>query len=162
MTAVVNGIQYIGGSTAPDEFIKNQAGTIDGTQTVENGVLAGPITVPGTITVTGVLVIVKIEVNTVAPQCGTTLTLGESGDTVQLGTGASQSGFGRTGTVDWQTGDIKTTTFTAVNGQGFFIDTNSGSVTANLPAGSAGAIVSFQDYRNTFDTAGFIITPNGS
>ena len=45
----------------------------------------------------------KIEVNTVAPQCGTTLTLGESGDTVQLGTGASQSGFGRTGTVDWQT-----------------------------------------------------------
>ena len=58
MTAVVNGIQYIGGSSAPDEFIKNQAGTIDGTQTVENGVLAGSVTVPGTITVTGVLVIV--------------------------------------------------------------------------------------------------------
>ena len=53
MTAVVNGIQYIGGGTAPDEFIKNQAGTIDGTQTVENGVLAGPITVPGTITEQG-------------------------------------------------------------------------------------------------------------
>jgi hypothetical protein len=31
---------------------------MDGTQTVENGVLAGPITVPGTITVTGVLVVV--------------------------------------------------------------------------------------------------------
>ena len=58
MTAVVNGIQYIGGSSAPDEFIKNQAATMDGTQTVENGVLAGPVTVPGTITVTGVLVIV--------------------------------------------------------------------------------------------------------
>ena len=42
----------------PDEFIKNQAGTIDGTQTVENGVLAGPITIPGTVTVTGTLVIV--------------------------------------------------------------------------------------------------------
>ena len=27
----------------------------------------------------------KIEVNTVAPQCGTTLTLGESGDTVVPG-----------------------------------------------------------------------------
>ena len=37
MTAIVNGIQYIGGQTAPDEFIKNQAATIDGTQTVENG-----------------------------------------------------------------------------------------------------------------------------
>ena len=56
----------------------------------------------------------KIEVNTVAPQCGTTLTLGESGDTVTLGSGASQSGFGRTGTVDWQT-TKKTTDFTAVN-----------------------------------------------
>ena len=44
MTAIVNGIQYIGGGTAPNEFINNQAGTIDGTQTVENAVLAGPIT----------------------------------------------------------------------------------------------------------------------
>ena len=104
----------------------------------------------------------KIEVNTVAPQCGTTLTLGESGDTVQLGTGASQSGFGRTGTVDWQTSSIKTSTFTAVNGQGFFCDTNGGAFTVNLPAGSAGAIVSLQDYRNTFDTANLTVTPNGT
>jgi len=58
MTAVINGIQYIGGQTSANEFINNQAGIIDGTQTVENGVLAGPITIPGTITVTGVLVIV--------------------------------------------------------------------------------------------------------
>ena len=56
MTAIVNGIQYIGGGTGPNEFINNKAGTIDGTQTVENAVLAGPITVPGTITVTGTLV----------------------------------------------------------------------------------------------------------
>ena len=47
MTAIINGIQYIGGQTAPDEFIKNQAGTIDGDQTVENAVLAGPVTFPG-------------------------------------------------------------------------------------------------------------------
>ena len=58
MTAVINGIQYIGGQTSPDDFIKNQAATIEGNQTVENGVLAGPVTVPGTITVTGTLVIV--------------------------------------------------------------------------------------------------------
>ena len=58
MTAIINGIQYIGGQTSPNDFINNQASTIDGTQTVENGVLAGPITVPGTITVTGTLVIV--------------------------------------------------------------------------------------------------------
>ena len=58
MTATINGIQYIGGQYSPDDFIKNQAATIDGTQTVENGVLAGPITIPATVTVTGTLVIV--------------------------------------------------------------------------------------------------------
>ena len=36
-------------------------------------------------------------------QCGTTITLGASCDTVSLASGASQSGFGRTGTVDWVT-----------------------------------------------------------
>ncbi len=40
----------------------------------------------------------KIETNTIAPSTGTTLTIGESGDTVQLGTGATQSGFGGTNT----------------------------------------------------------------
>ena len=58
MTAVINGIQYIGGQYAPNEFITNQAATIDGTQTVENGVLAGPITLPGTVIITGTVVIV--------------------------------------------------------------------------------------------------------
>jgi len=104
----------------------------------------------------------KIEVNTVAPQCGTTLTLGESGDTVTLGTGASQSGFGRTGTVDWQTGDIKTGTFTAADGKGYFINTTSGGVTVNLPAGAAGTIVSFSDYARTWDDNAVTVTPNGS
>ena len=103
----------------------------------------------------------KIEVNTVAPQCGTTLTLGESGDTVTLGAGASQSGFGRTGTVDWIT-TPKTATFTAVSGEGYFCNTTSGSFTVNLPAGSAGAIVSVQDYNNTFDSNALTVDPNGS
>ena len=58
MTATINGIQYIGGQYSPDDFIKNQAATIEGTQTVVNGVLAGPIVIPGTITVTGTLVVV--------------------------------------------------------------------------------------------------------
>ena len=58
MSAVINGIKYVGGQTAPNEFINNQAATIDGTQTIESAVLAGPITIPATITVTGTLVIV--------------------------------------------------------------------------------------------------------
>ena len=58
MTATVNGIQYIGGQYSPTEFISNQAATIDGTQTIESGVLAGPIVLPGTVTITGTVVIV--------------------------------------------------------------------------------------------------------
>ena len=58
MTAIVNGIQYIGGQAAPNEFINNQSSTIDGTQTIDSAVLAGPITIPATVTVTGTLVIV--------------------------------------------------------------------------------------------------------
>ena len=58
MTATINGIQYIRGQYSPSDFIPNQAATIDGTQTVENGVLAGPLVLPGTITITGTVVIV--------------------------------------------------------------------------------------------------------
>ena len=95
-------------------------------------------------------------------KCGTTITLGASGDTVNLASGASQSGFGRTGTVAWQTGDIKTATFTAVSGKGYFCNTTAGTFELDLPAGSAGDIVSLQDYNNTFDTYSLTIDPNGS
>ena len=42
-----------------------------------------------------------IKVNTVTKRSGSTLTLGESGTTVTLACGASQSGFGRAGSVNW-------------------------------------------------------------
>ena len=112
-----------------------------------------------------------IKVNNVQNQCGqniinensNTITIGASGDTIALASGASQSGFGRTGTVDWQTGSIKTAaTFSAVNGEGYFVDTSSNAVTANLPAGSAGAIVAFSDYARNFATNKLTVTPNGS
>jgi len=95
----------------------------------------------------------KIEVNAIEPQCGTTLTLGASGDTVTLASGASQSGFGRSGSVNWQTGSIKTSGFTAANGEGYFCNTSGGAFTATLPASpSAGDIVAFSDYTRTFGT----------
>ena len=95
-------------------------------------------------------------------QSGTTVTLGASGDTVTLACGASQSGFGREGSVDWQTGSIKTGAFTAANGEGYFINTTSGGVTMNLPAGSAGNIVACVDYANTADTNNITISADGS
>jgi len=103
-----------------------------------------------------------IKVNTITTESGSTLTLGESGKTVTLASGASQTGFGRTGTVDWQTGSIKTATFTAVSGEGYFCNTAGGAFEVDLPAGSAGAIVSVQDYNNTFDSNALTVDPNGS
>ena len=58
MTAIINGIQYVGGATGANDFINNQASTLNVTQTIESGVLAGPISIPATITVTGTLVVV--------------------------------------------------------------------------------------------------------
>jgi len=104
----------------------------------------------------------KIEVNQISSQCGSTLTIGQSGDTIQLACGATQTGFGRTGTVDWDT-TAKTASFTAVSGTGYFVNTTSGAITMTLPASpSAGDIVSFKDYANTFDTNNLTIARNGS
>jgi len=94
-------------------------------------------------------------------QSGTTITLGASGDTISLAAGASQTGFGRTGTVDWDT-TAKTAGFTAVSGNGYFVNTTSGAVTVTLPAGSAGSIVSLKDYANTWQTNNVTVTPNGT
>ena len=61
--------------------------------------------------------------------------------------------------VNWQTGSIKTSTFTADSNKGYFCNTAGGSFTVNLPAGSAGAVVSVQDYNNTFDSNSLTIDP---
>jgi hypothetical protein len=104
----------------------------------------------------------KVEVNQISSQCGSTLTIGQSGDTVTLAAGATQSGFGRTGTVDWDT-TAKTASFTASNGEGYFVNTTSGAITVTLPATpSSGDIVSVSDYNGTAATNAITIARNGS
>jgi hypothetical protein len=104
----------------------------------------------------------KIEVNQISSQCGSTLTIGQSGDSIQLACGATQTGFGRTGTVNWDT-TAKTASFTAVSGNGYFVNTTSGAITVTLPASpSAGDIVAIKDYANTADTNAISIARNGS
>jgi len=103
----------------------------------------------------------KIEVNQISSQCGSTLTIGQSGDTVTLAAGATQTGFGRTGTVDWDT-TAKTASFTAVSGNGYFVNTTSGAITVTLPAGSAGNIISLADYAGTWQTNNVTVAPNGT
>ena len=123
----------------------------------------------------------KIEVDAITQQSGstltvgggacktatvdaTTVTLGRSGGTVSLAAGATQSGFGRTGTVDWITTPKVTgdSPVTVSSGKGYFMNTTAGTITANLPAGSAGDIVSFADYASTFQNNAFTISPNGT
>jgi hypothetical protein len=103
-----------------------------------------------------------IKVNTITKRTGSTLTLGESGTTVTLACGATQTGFGRTGTVDWCT-TAKTSPFTAVSGDGFFVNTTSGAITVTLPASpSAGDIVAFADYASTWCSNAVTICRNSS
>jgi hypothetical protein len=119
----------------------------------------------GTTTISGSVVkanaIQASDGGNLVSQSGTTITLGASGDTINLASGASQSGFGRTGTVDWDT-TPKTATFSAVSGNGYFCNTTAGVITVNLPAGSAGAIVSLADYAATWQTNNLTVSPNGT
>ena len=111
-----------------------------------------------------------IKVNNIQNQCGqniinensNTITIGASGDTIALAAGASQTGFGASGAVTWDT-TVKTTGFTATSGTGFFVDTTSGGITVTLPASpSAGNIVAIADYAGTAGTNAISIGRNGS
>jgi len=111
----------------------------------------------------------EVKVNKISPRtnCGT-VQLGDSGDTITIPAGATitnngtQTGFGRTGTVNWDT-TAKTASFTAVSGNGYFVNTTSGAITVTLPATpSAGDIVSIADYTNTFQTNNVTVARNGS
>ena len=103
-----------------------------------------------------------IKVNTITTRSGSTITLGESGKTIALACGASQTGFGRSGSVNWCT-TAKTSPFTAENGKGYFVNTTSGVITVTLPASpSAGAIVAIKDYARTFGTNKVTLGRNSS
>jgi hypothetical protein len=99
----------------------------------------------------------EIKVNKISPRtnCGT-VTLGDSGDTFTIPSGATitnagtASGFGATGEISWDT-TVKTTgTFTATAGVGYFCNTSGGTITVNLPAGAAGSSVAMADYAGTW------------
>ena len=111
----------------------------------------------------------EIKVNKISPRanCGT-VQLGDSGDTITIPAGATitnngtQTGFGRTGAVNWQT-TVKTGDFTATSTEGYFINTAGGAVTVTLPGSpSAGAIVGISDYNSSSKTNDITIARNGS
>jgi hypothetical protein len=109
----------------------------------------------------------EVKVNKISPRSGTTVTLGDSGDTFTIPSGATinnqgtATNFGATGSASWVT-TVKTSTFTAVAGEGYFVNTTGGVVSVNLPAGTAGAVVAIKDYAGTFDTNAVTLVQNGS
>ena len=145
----------------------------------------------------------KLEVDTIAPQSGTQVTLGESGDTITIPAGAtfdassgtltladgsvtnaklagsitndkltnssitingSSVSLGGSTTIEtgtsWQS-DIKTSAFTAVAGEGYWINTTSAAVTVTLPASAnAGDTIEFADYSRTWGTNAVTLNQN--
>jgi len=81
-------------------------------------------------------------------------------------TGSGTSAVGQlsfaevSGGTSWQA--VKTSTFTAAAGEGYFVNTTGSAFTMNLPAGSIGDEVVFIDYAGTFDSNTFTISANGS
>ena len=95
----------------------------------------------------------EVKVNKISPRSGTTVTLGDSGDTFTIPAGATisnsgtASGFGSTGEVSWNTTKITADPGPAVNGVGYFADTTSAAFNLTLPASpSAGNVVAVNDY----------------
>jgi hypothetical protein len=109
----------------------------------------------------------EVKVNKISPRSGTEVTLGDSGDTFTIPSGATinnqgtATNFGATGSASWNT-TVKTGDFTAVAGEGYFVNTTSGEIDVTLPAGSAGAVVAVKDYAKTWDTNNCVIISNGS
>ena len=126
----------------------------------------------------------EIKTNKISPRRGTTTTIGDSGDSVTISSGTTTTNQGTistagitggtinntTGTIsglqqqiDWQTGSIKTANFNASANEGYFVNTTSASVTATLPASpSAGDVIAFKDYADTFDTNELVVGRNGN
>ena len=170
------------GLTVTDEIKTNKVSPGSGTA-LQIGDSGDTITVPSgaTLTTTNATLnlpttitsTTEVKTNKVSPATGTAFTMGDSGDTFTVPSGATLSIAGNitnTGTatgfsesLDWQTGDIKTATFTAVAGKGYFCNTTGGAFNFTLPASpTAGDFTAFKDYAETFATNNLTIDVNGN
>src|SRR5210317_1999695 len=131
----------------------------------------------------------KIEVDTIAPQSGTTVTLGEAGDSINVTPGTIKDNSGNViisksgttvtlgasgdtvsvasgaefvgGGTTWQSTIVTGTTLSAVVGNGYWIDTTSNACTITLPASaSVGDTIEFADYARTWGTNNITINTN--
>jgi|TARA_E500000318_G_scaffold19840_1_gene20549 hypothetical protein len=77
-------------------------------------------------------------------------------------TGVGQLSFAEvSGGTSWQA--VKTANFNAAAGEGYFVNTTGGAITATLPASpSIGNSFIFKDYAQTWNSNNFLIDPNGN
>jgi hypothetical protein len=107
----------------------------------------------------------KLEVDAIEPQSGTSLTLGASGDTLTIPSGATlvnngtASGFGDN--LEWQSSIVTAATITVTANKGYWIDTTSNACTITLPAAAAvGDRLIFTDYARNWATNAVTINQN--
>ena len=90
-----------------------------------------------------------VDGNNIINENANTITIGKSGDTVQVASGASLVGAG----IEWQSTIVTGATHTVSANQGIWIDTSSNACTLTLPASpSVGDQVIFTDYARNWGT----------
>jgi len=97
----------------------------------------------------------KLATGTIENASLSNSTITINGTSISLG-GSSSVGVD----VNWQS--VQTTGFTAVAGNGYFVDTTSGAITVTLPASaSLGDQIAIKDYAGTFASNNLTIGRNG-
>jgi hypothetical protein len=102
--------------------------------------------------------------NIISQTNATTLTIGASGQTISLASGASSSGFGATynSGLNW-TSTLVTSALTVSAGVGYFVNTSTAAITLTLPASPTfGNIVGINDYSGYASTNNITVNPNGN
>ena len=107
----------------------------------------------------GTLTSEKFETGTIANASLVNSSITINGSSVSLG-GTINLGTAIVADVEWQS--VQTTGFTAVAGNGYFVDTTSGAITVTLPASaSIGDTIAIKDYAGTFASNNLTIGRNG-
>src|SRR6056300_1058368 len=122
-------------------------GSVDDTKiedgTIQNQELAGSLSED------------RLATGTIANASLSNSTITINGTSISLG-GSSSVGVD----VNWQS--VQTTGFTAVAGNGYFVDTTSGAITVTLPASATlGDQIAIKDYAGTFASNNLTIGRNG-
>ena len=90
-----------------------------------------------------------VDGNNIINENANTITIGKSGDTVTVASGATLTGAG----IEWQSSIVTAATLTAEAGKGYWIDTSSNACTVTLPTSSSvGDELYFVDFARNFGT----------